>query len=123
MRKQTVVLGFGACVLVVSTWFFDGSRGVVAIAAGMAFGWLARHIARPRAVPRAAVANEAAVKLQALEARTSSLRHDLRGIFSPAYLMAERLLNHADPAVSKAGEAMIKTVERASARLNETKSP
>ncbi len=130
MRKQAIVLGFGACVLMVSAWFFADGAGLVIMGAGMMFGWMVRHIS-PRGRPAAFVAapesdsmepDDAAARLQSLEARTSSLRHDLRGILSPAYLTAERLLNHADPAAKRAGEMMIKTVERASARLNETKT-
>ncbi len=125
VRRQAVVLGFGACVLVVSAWFFAGPRGVVVIGAGMAFGWLVRHVARPGAklpASRPAITNEAEVKLLALETKTSSLRHDLRGILSPAYLTAERLLNNDDPAAKRAGEMMMKAVDRVSDRLNETKS-
>jgi hypothetical protein len=41
----------------------------------------------------------------------------LRGILSPALLMADRLLAHDDPAVKRAGEVIARTVERATARL------
>ena len=60
-------------------------------------------------------------RLAALEATTSSLRHDLRGILSPALLVADRLLAHADPLVVRAGETVVKAVRRAEARLKETK--
>ena len=123
MQKQAVVLGFAACVLLVSAWFFAAEAGVVLITAGGIFGWLVRHISQraPAPAPIPAGVAEAADKLHVLEAKTSSLRHDLRGILSPAYLTAERLLTHADPQAKRAGEMMIKTIERASARLNETK--
>ncbi len=129
MYRQAIVLGFAACVLVISAWFFAAETGVALIAAGMVFGWMVRHISRrarpvpaePVSAPAAEIEVGSAARLQSLEARTSSLRHDLRGILSPAYLVAERLLNHADPAAKRAGEIMIKTVERASERLNDTK--
>jgi hypothetical protein len=52
---------------------------------------------------------------------TSRLRHDLNGILSPTLLTADHLLAHEDPTVRRAGEIMVKTVERASARLAETR--
>ena len=60
-------------------------------------------------------------RLAMLEAATSSLRHDLRGLLSPALLVADRLLAHADPAVVRAGETVVKAISRAEARLRETK--
>ncbi len=60
-------------------------------------------------------------RLAALEATTSSLRHDLRGILSPAMLVSDRLLAHADPAIVRAGQAVVKSIRRAEERLRETK--
>lgn len=60
-------------------------------------------------------------RLAALEAATSSLRHDIRGMLSPALLVADRLLAHADPLVVRAGDTIVKSVRRAEARLKETK--
>ena len=45
------------------------------------------------------------------------LRHDLRGALSPALLTADRLISHQDPKVRRAGEIMVKSVDRASALL------
>ncbi len=42
-------------------------------------------------------------RLVALEAPTSSLRHDLRGILSAAMLNSDRLITHSDPKVVRAG--------------------
>lgn len=61
-------------------------------------------------------------RLAELEAATSSLRHDLRGMLAPALLVVDRLLAHADPKVVKAGETVVKAVRRAEARLLETRS-
>jgi hypothetical protein len=61
------------------------------------------------------------LRLAALETQVAALRHDLHGILSPALLTADRLLNSPDPSVRRAGEVMVRTVERATARLAETK--
>ncbi len=61
-------------------------------------------------------------RLAELEAATSSLRHDLRGMLAPALLVADRLLAHADPKVVKAGETVVKSVRRAEERLQETRA-
>ncbi len=119
-------MGLAAAVLLASAWFFAGGRGVILMAAGMGCGWLVRHATPWRGMtgsppPAPDPACDATARLAALEAKTSSLRHDLRGILSPALLTAERLLSHEDPAIRRAGEMMVKTVERASARLAETK--
>jgi signal transduction histidine kinase len=56
-----------------------------------------------------------------LTAQISVLRHDLRGILSPALLAADRLAASSDPAIRKSGDIVIRTVERATARLAETR--
>ncbi len=63
----------------------------------------------------------AQVHLAEMQAQLSILRHDLHGILSPALLSADRLTSNADPAIRKTGEIVIRTVERATARLAETK--
>ena len=47
------------------------------------------------------------------------LRHDIRGALSPVLLVADRLVNHADPAVKRSGDIMVRTVERATSLLAE----
>jgi nitrogen fixation/metabolism regulation signal transduction histidine kinase len=47
------------------------------------------------------------------------LRHDIRGVLSPVLLTADRLSNHADPAVKRSGEILSRTVDRATAMLAE----
>ncbi len=126
MHRQAVVLGLGGVLLVGAGWLFAEERGAVATAAGIAFGWMVRHLTdrarAPSVQPIPTVqADDSIARLAALEAKTSSLRHDLRGILSPALLTAERLLGYEDPIIRRAGEIMVKTVERASARLAETK--
>ncbi len=62
-------------------------------------------------------------RLAALEAATSSLRHDLRGILSAAMLNSDRLITHSDPKVVRAGETIISAIQRATERLAETRPP
>jgi len=68
---------------------------------------------------RPLVESEAAAEAQLADMRSaaSRLRHDLRGILSPALLCADRLANSDDPVVRKAADIVIRSVERASARL------
>ncbi|MBV9748348.1 MAG: hypothetical protein JO157_06020 [Acetobacteraceae bacterium] len=74
-------------------------------------GALGRDVARQRA------------RLAALEAATSSLRHDLRGMLSPALLVSDRLLAHSDPKVVRAGETIVRAITRATERLAATRPP
>ena len=52
----------------------------------------------------------------------ASLRHDLRGVLSPALMMTDRLLKHADPSVQRAGSAVVRSIERATALLASNKA-
>ncbi len=62
-------------------------------------------------------------RLAELEATTSVLRHDLRGILAPALLVVDRLLAHSDPKVAKAGETVLKAITRAEERLIAMRAP
>ena len=53
----------------------------------------------------------------ALLKAAAQMRHDLRGILSPALLTADRLTLSKDPVARRAGEAMVSTVDRAVERL------
>ena len=126
LDRKVAILSLAAVVLLTSAWVFVDERGVAAMAAGIAFGWMVRHLTPlgqsiAASAPPPPVEDDAAARLRILEAKTSSLRHDLRGILSPALLTAERLLGYEDPIIRRAGEIMVKTVERASSRLAETK--
>ncbi len=59
-------------------------------------------------------------RLAALGAAMSRTSHDLRGILSPALLAAERLQLHEDPKVSRAGETLVRAVERATDLVRRT---
>ena len=47
------------------------------------------------------------------------IRHDMRGALSPALLLADRLLNHADPAVKRTGDIVVRSIERAASLIEE----
>jgi hypothetical protein len=108
-----------------------GATAAVALLAGAAaFAVLHALIALPLATLsteapgalRQAVAQQRA-RLAALEGTTASLRHDLRGMLSPAMLVADRLLAHSDPKVVRAGETIVRSIERATDRLAATRAP
>ena len=107
----------------------DAVALVAAVAAGvvMQLG-LASFVVRPLRDQEASLrervrlAEQAQVRLAELEASTSSLRHDLRGILSPSLMLADRLLDNTDPKVRRVGEVMIQTVDRCSERLRQTRA-
>ncbi len=105
---------------------------VVVALAGAAFGALSMAaVLRGRAgVARARTADgpgkpavEGAQEAELFELRRqlSTLRHDLRGMLSPALLVSDRLLASEDASVRRAGDVMIRTVERVTERLAETR--
>jgi hypothetical protein len=99
--------------------------GIAAGAAGAA-AWMRPRLAAQRLAAETLRAQldqaaSASVHLADLQSQVSVLRHDLRGILSPALLTADRLSTSTDPAIRKAGEIVVRTVERATARLAETK--
>ncbi len=54
-----------------------------------------------------------AARLAALVVAAGRLGHDLRGVLSPALLMAERLQSHADPTVRRAADSVVRAIDRA----------
>jgi signal transduction histidine kinase len=71
----------------------------------------ARELAAMQRELRAALWRNA--RLAALGAAMAKVNHDLRGILSPAMLTAERLQMHPDPSVRRAGDVLVRAVERA----------
>jgi len=59
-------------------------------------------------------------RLAALGAAVSRASHDLRGILSPALLMAERLQMNEDARISRAGDVLVRAVERATELVRRT---
>ena len=91
-----------------------GSVGMAAVAGLVIRGLVAPATVLPPAVP-------GPDRADVLEATLSSMRHDLRGALSPAMMMTDRLLSHADPAVVRAGQSVEKSIDRAMAVLDATK--
>src|SRR5206468_11372160 len=60
-------------------------------------------------------------RIRQLEESSAHLRHDLRGVLSPALMMADRLLRNEDPAIRRAGQAVVRSVERATTLIVENK--
>ena len=107
----------------------DAVALVAAVAAGVVMHLgLAAFVVRPLRDQEASLrervrlAEQTQARLAELEANTSSLRHDLRGILSPSLMLADRLLDNADPKVRRVGEVMIQTVDRCSERLKQTRA-
>jgi hypothetical protein len=59
-------------------------------------------------------------RIAQLERLVSNLRHDIRGIITPAALVAEGLRGNADPAVQRLASRIADMIERIVARLNAT---
>ena len=75
-------------------------------------------------MPAATTAPEhaaAQARIDAMEAGVASLRHDLRGALSPALILSDRLVASTDPAIRKAGEAVVRSIEQASALIAASK--
>ena len=59
-------------------------------------------------------------KVEQLEALVSRLRHDLRGVITPAALVGDQLREHSDPAMQRAGTRIAEMVRRVLEKLDET---
>lgn len=97
--------------------------GLAGLVAGVAmYGAIATQAVTAPAAQ--AASTEAAGLRQHLEdyrAHVAALRHDLRGVLSPALMMSDRLLQHGEPGVQRAGQAVVRSIERATALLAESK--
>lgn len=106
------------------------ATAVAALAAGIAtFAVLHALVARPLAAlgsetPGVLVRQVAQqrARLATLEGMTASLRHDLRGMLSPAMLVCDRLLSHSDPKIVRSGETIVRSITRATERLAATRA-
>jgi signal transduction histidine kinase len=59
-------------------------------------------------------------RLAALGTAVAKVNHDLRGILSPALLTAERLQMNPQPSIKKAGDTLVRAVERATELISQT---
>jgi len=90
---------------------------LIALVGGVVLTRTVRPVVSPTeagALARAAIAE---ARVQKLVSAAAEMRHDLRGILSPAMLTADRLASSQDPIARRSGEAMISTIERADERL------
>ena len=61
-------------------------------------------------------------RLREALAANAQLRHDIRGALSPALLVADRMTGHAEPGVAKAGNTVVRAVQRATEILEASKA-
>lgn len=98
-----------------------GAPFMLAALATSACAGLVLYAAMPKPTPPAEIPTTvqptAPTSLEQLEAETAALRHDLRGALSPALMLSDRLVAHADPGVRRAGEAVVQSIERATALI------
>lgn len=115
-------LAFGAAGAVLALVGVGAPLLLAALIASACVGVIL-HAALPRpapTLPDPAIAAQA--RVDAVEKQAAGLRHDLRGALSPALIMSDRLIESSDPAVRRAGEAVIRSIERAAALLAAAKS-
>jgi pheromone shutdown protein TraB len=123
--QARALLGLGVAAVSILVWFILAFSGMTAVMASLAAGILAGLTAALASRPVAAVTPgelpimAPPIVAPAIEPETlRQLRHDLRGILSPALMTADRLLmTTEDPIARRAAEAMVETIERAEKRL------
>ena len=110
-----------ACLAAVPAHLSPALSALVPALVALGVGWVLLDriaaVGRREAMSAAARVATAEARLSDLIRQGSQLRHDLRGILSPAMLTADRLTTSQDPLMRRAAEAMISTVERAEERL------
>lgn len=92
---------------------FPAALGPIMCAAALG-AWLGIKLQSHTAAPAPAATPQAPAP-----AADSKLRHDIRGIVSPAMLAAEQLDTSADPAVQKAAKTINDSLDRLTARLKQ----
>lgn len=109
--------------------YLVATAAVALLAGAAAFATLHALVERPLATlgPEAPGAlapqlTHQRARLAELEAMTASVRHDLRGLLSPAMLVSDRLLSHSDPKVVRSGQMIVRSITRASERLAATRA-
>ena len=61
----------------------------------------------------------ATARIEVLEHELSALRHELRGALSPALMVSDRLLRSEDPLIRRAGDAVVRSVQRATTLIGQ----
>lgn len=126
LSALAVAVVFGACSTVLALMgvgvpFVLAALGVSVIAGGALCLVLQARGARQREsrppAPEPLPDDRDQAVAQQVNAATATLRHDLRGALSPALLMADRLTTNPDPAVQRAGEVVVRSIDRATALI------
>lgn len=124
-RRVGLGVGVAAVGMLVWTAMFLSGMGAVlsmlgaSVLAGVTAALAGRPVTPRDAPPATATPVPVAAADATIEAETlRRLRHDLRGILSPALMTADRLLmSTEDPLAKRAAETMVETIERAEKRL------
>ena len=114
------VLAFGAMGVALALFGLGLPFLLAALFPAIAAG-LVQYAALRQQTPDRNAEQALAAELEAHSAATARMRHDLRGILSPALMMSDRLLRHDDPAVKRAGQAVVRSIERATVALSVNK--
>lgn len=106
---------FGASGVVLALMGVGAPFLLAALGASACVGLVLYGVVPAASTPPAHAAAQA--RIDAVEAGIASLRHDLRGALSPALMLSDRLVASTDPAIRKAGEAVVRSIEQASALI------
>ena len=114
---------FAACGLTLALLGLGLPYAAGAAISGLCAGLLVYALGRwteartpPQPIP---VDTPAATRLAELEREMSALRHELRGALSPALMVSDRLLRNDDPLIRRAGDAVVRSIERATALIGQ----
>ena len=117
------LMGLGVPMLLAAVGAAAAAGLVLNATLRTALGRLAAALRSETEATRADAAMSApAAQLADVEARAATLRHDLRGVLSPALMVTDRLLSHEDPGVQRAGQAVVRSVQRATDLIQASKS-
>ena len=117
--RRRGALGLGVAIVGLLVWsilWLSGADDAIAAVAAAAVSGLTASLASRPVTP---VSMPSVKPIEPIETETlKRLRHDLRGILSPALMTADRLLmTTQDPIAKRAAETMVETIERAEKRL------
>ena len=111
------VLAFGATGVALALAGLGVPFLVASTVSAAAAGFVQYAVLRGLPPPDRSAELTAVARLDAYRSYTATLRHDIRGVLSPALMMSDRLLNHGDKGVQRAGQVVVRSVERATALL------
>lgn len=124
------VAAFAACGLSLALLGLGLPYLMCAAVSGVCAGLLIYSVGRwaltgtPMPTPIATpLIDPASDRLAALEREMSLLRHELRGALSPALMVSDRLLRSDDPLIRRAGDAVVRSIDRATALIGQDRAP